>query len=587
MTAITIADLTNAKTDVDHIADIATSVALTATDRIGHIKDTLTGAMYKVSAFNSRGAWVTATTYAIKDLVSNAGTWYVCVVAHTSSAAFSTDTATKWRVYQGVILGDLAASSGSSLVGHLPTGVGATATTVQDALRFLQTQFIDVTAAPYYADKTGAVEATAIFLSALSAGRNVYAPAGTYKLNALALASNAAIYGDGMRRTIFIPAAGATSVILVDATTTAKQNVTLENLCLKNPNNVAGCNALEFKGVDVNDINDQHNLKNIEIGPVGWEGTTYKFAIGIKTTGRLISLTATNVINSGNTINWHSATDPSTPAFNGHVFTNCVSQLAEAQGWLHTGRASNVKFIGGYTQQNNSLNVAGVAGMDVSDTFNWDLDNHGFEANGSGVVVDAANPLNNSISFLHRGTICQELSIKGGYFTSSGANIVIGPTVTGVVGGKIENNFLNTLAGGFNFATLAPAGSNTAAKPMVFSHTNYCSDKVSIYTAGVGVNAVVEQNNGMGYLTATVTDIDLLKTSTFTCNPAAPFTISAVANMIPGCTLTILNNIYGASTVKIAGALMQSGTDASVLTGTVGVFRVQASPVPGVFVRIQ
>ncbi len=135
MTAITIADLTNAKTDVDHIAAIATSTALTATDRIGGVKSTLSAAIDSIKSFNNRGAWVTATVYAGKDLVSNAGTWYVCVVAHTSSAAFSTDTASKWRVYQGLIAGDLAASSGSSLVGYLPAGTGAVVTTVQDKLR--------------------------------------------------------------------------------------------------------------------------------------------------------------------------------------------------------------------------------------------------------------------------------------------------------------------------------------------------------------------------------------------------------------------------------------------------------------------
>ena len=121
MTAISITDLNNAKTDVDHIAEISTSNALTATDRLGNVKDTLVGAMYKVSAFNSRGAWSAITVYAIKDLVSNAGTWYVCVVPHTSSASFATDTATKWRVYQGVTPADLSAAGGSALIGH-PTG---------------------------------------------------------------------------------------------------------------------------------------------------------------------------------------------------------------------------------------------------------------------------------------------------------------------------------------------------------------------------------------------------------------------------------------------------------------------------------
>lgn len=117
MSSITITGLNNAKTDVDHIAEIATSRAITATDRKGNVKDTIAGAVAKIAAFNSRGVWGAATAYAVKDLVSNAGTWYVAVVAHTSSAAFATDAAGKWRVYQGVTLGDLAAIGGASLVG--------------------------------------------------------------------------------------------------------------------------------------------------------------------------------------------------------------------------------------------------------------------------------------------------------------------------------------------------------------------------------------------------------------------------------------------------------------------------------------
>lgn len=45
MTAITITDLNNAKRDVDHIAELATSVALTATDRLGNVKRTISGAL--------------------------------------------------------------------------------------------------------------------------------------------------------------------------------------------------------------------------------------------------------------------------------------------------------------------------------------------------------------------------------------------------------------------------------------------------------------------------------------------------------------------------------------------------------------
>lgn len=122
MPAITSLDLSNAKLDVDHIAAIATSTIPTATDRLGHVKDTMMGAVYSIKAFNDRGAWQPTTTYNVKDLVSvtvsTVVTWYVAVSPHTSSSTFSSDYSTYWRVYQGVTSGDLSSTSGSSLVGN-------------------------------------------------------------------------------------------------------------------------------------------------------------------------------------------------------------------------------------------------------------------------------------------------------------------------------------------------------------------------------------------------------------------------------------------------------------------------------------
>lgn len=140
MPSITTTDLTNAKLDVDHIAAIATSTSITATDRLGNIKDTIAGAVYKIAGITNRGAWVTATVYATKDIVTDSGTWYVCVVAHTSGATFAGDSSSKWRVYQGVTSGDLAASSGAGLVGDIADGVGAVQTTVQAEIRKLSTK---------------------------------------------------------------------------------------------------------------------------------------------------------------------------------------------------------------------------------------------------------------------------------------------------------------------------------------------------------------------------------------------------------------------------------------------------------------
>lgn len=58
---------------------------------------------------NPRGAWVTATAYAVADVVSNSGVTYICCTAHTSGT-FSTDlTAVKWLVLSvGADLADTA-----------------------------------------------------------------------------------------------------------------------------------------------------------------------------------------------------------------------------------------------------------------------------------------------------------------------------------------------------------------------------------------------------------------------------------------------------------------------------------------------
>ena len=60
MSALTIADFDNAKTDLDFIAEMATTADPTAVDRLGTTKRTLRGAIDSVAAINFRGAWATA-----------------------------------------------------------------------------------------------------------------------------------------------------------------------------------------------------------------------------------------------------------------------------------------------------------------------------------------------------------------------------------------------------------------------------------------------------------------------------------------------------------------------------------------------
>lgn len=55
--------------------------------------------LLELDAWNIRGAWVTATAYALDDLVTINDATYIAIVAHTSAAAFITDLAAgKWLV---------------------------------------------------------------------------------------------------------------------------------------------------------------------------------------------------------------------------------------------------------------------------------------------------------------------------------------------------------------------------------------------------------------------------------------------------------------------------------------------------------
>jgi hypothetical protein len=54
-----------------------------------------------IAAVTDRGAWTTATSYQVKDLVTDTGIFYIAVTAHTSGATFAGDVA-NWRVYQSI-----------------------------------------------------------------------------------------------------------------------------------------------------------------------------------------------------------------------------------------------------------------------------------------------------------------------------------------------------------------------------------------------------------------------------------------------------------------------------------------------------
>jgi hypothetical protein len=73
-----------------------------------------------------RGAWVTATSYAVNDLVKTVGNVYICLIAHTSGT-FATDlTALKWELMvskgdSGAGTGDMVAANNLSDVANVAT----------------------------------------------------------------------------------------------------------------------------------------------------------------------------------------------------------------------------------------------------------------------------------------------------------------------------------------------------------------------------------------------------------------------------------------------------------------------------------
>lgn len=137
MTApVTITQLINAGTDCEHIAAIATSTALTAIDRTGTTKRTLQGALLSIG-------WAVPVAYtsglsmtAGNQTVSYNGELYAPKLANlpfTTSGTF--ETAKFYPIPEGLLRTDLAGDNGSAEVGHISTGTGVVATTVQDVLR--------------------------------------------------------------------------------------------------------------------------------------------------------------------------------------------------------------------------------------------------------------------------------------------------------------------------------------------------------------------------------------------------------------------------------------------------------------------
>lgn len=121
MPALQIADLNNAKTDVDHIADIANSEELTATDRLGRTKATMAGlaAQYPNAGPAAAAAAASATTATAQATIAatQAGIATAQAVVSTA-AALEAEAASR--------VAGIAAASASGVYPSTADGVAAT-----------------------------------------------------------------------------------------------------------------------------------------------------------------------------------------------------------------------------------------------------------------------------------------------------------------------------------------------------------------------------------------------------------------------------------------------------------------------------
>ena len=174
---------------------------------------------------NWRGVWTTSTAYQINDAVSNGGSSYICVVAHTSGT-FATDlAAVDWQIMaQGqstnTTTGDITYYGASS---NQRLAVGQTGQVLTVSGGVPAWAYPNVTGAVFYVTPEGSDANSGTSMnnawaslqkacSTVTGPATIFVKAGTYsEILPITVPSNVTIVGDGMRDTKIQPKVASTT----------------------------------------------------------------------------------------------------------------------------------------------------------------------------------------------------------------------------------------------------------------------------------------------------------------------------------------------------------------------------------------
>lgn len=417
--------------------------------------------------------------------------------------------------------------------------------------RTLQSKFEDqVSVLDFGATGDGVTDDSVAIQAACDSGAGrIYFPKGIYKAS-FDLQNNQIMYGDGAKNiTVIKPPTGALYCVRIDARTVAKQHCQIRDMQFENLDAVASCIAIQFRGTDVNSINDWHTVANVNIR---------SFDEGIQVTGRQIWSSYYNVEIQGGTRCFTASCDTSTPAFNQNTFIQCRFTNCTAEGVFITGRNTTIGFYTCDFELCNSADVAGVPAVRMETSEEASFIGCYWEDNGGGVAVDAGDPTNNSIGILFSGSYCYVPKIEQAYFVGSGTLIWVAASVRG---GLVTNSTLTPLSGGH---TLYVSSGNSGINhtPFTFDSSNFTQGLINIIQDGNGNYAAgLEQASNNCYYLASTQAINLRVANKFVVNPnGTTFTgVTTISNRIPGMELWVWNE-SGVNTFTIDPALIYRGS---------------------------